>query len=164
MNKPADWKPDWKLYRQEFAWDGSWRDIYVLNTSTSDWQRFLDFLRTSRYPYDFSLSGRPAPLPPDVVTIFSTWANEGPLLSIDLGAVVLKCHFFTVQEIEFDLDPRNVDEESKAQAIFKFMEGLARTLERSVRMTPENSETTPIFEFDPGVGRLAYYPCSEGTT
>ncbi len=160
MNKPGDWK----LYEREFSWDGSWRDFYVLNTSTSHWQRFIDFLRTGRYAYGFTLSGEPASLPPDAATIFAAWANDGPLLSIDVGGVVLNCHFFTEQEIEFDLDPRTVTEQSKAEAIFAFMEALARVLEQPVRMTPENSETTPIFEFNPATGELVYHPSCEGTT
>ena len=48
---------DWKRYKREIASDASWRDIYVLKTTAADWQRFVDFLRSGRYAYDFSLGG-----------------------------------------------------------------------------------------------------------
>jgi len=110
MNK----RIDWNQYREEFAWDGSRRDIYGLNTDFALWQRFLDFIRFSGYPYRFSLGGDPASLPEDVKGIFEAWKDRGPLLCIDVGGVTLSCHFFTQQEIEFDLDPREVTGEQKA--------------------------------------------------
>ena len=45
---------DWKTCKQDFEWDGSWRDIYILNTNILEWQKFIDFLRSSKYVYQLN--------------------------------------------------------------------------------------------------------------
>lgn len=151
---------NWNEYKSEFAWDGSWRDIYILNTDIQEWQTFVDFLRSSKYDYEFN--GELGVLPEDLSIIFNS-DQIPPTLTIKTDGVTLKCHFFTTHEIEFDLDPREVTNESKAKGIFKFMEDLGAALKLPVRMTPENLRTSPIFEYSPNTGTVTYFPCEDNT-
>ncbi len=121
-------------------------------------------MRSGRYAYDFTFRGVTASLPLDVAKILSARTEGGPLLSIDVGGVILSCHFFTEEEIEFDLDPRAVTGQSKAEAVFDFMRALALSLDLPVRMTPENMRANRIFEFNPGAGKFSYYPSHERAT
>lgn len=50
MSQNMDRKLDFKAV---FEQDGSWRDIYILNTTVDDWQRLLDFLHFYTYPTEF---------------------------------------------------------------------------------------------------------------
>jgi hypothetical protein len=141
---------NWISYKNEFAWDGSWRDIYILNTTIEDWDKFINFLRNNGYSA--------AALPDDLSNIFTDDAIR-PLLTINVAGVTLNCHFFTEKEIELDLDPREVTGEDKAKELFNFMGAVGRALQMTVRMTPENLSERPIFEFSPETGTLSYYPC-----
>jgi hypothetical protein len=145
---------NWSEYKREFSWDGSWRDIYVLNTKIDDWQDFINLLRNSEFPVDG--------LPDDLPSIFSD-AEIRPLLTINVGGVTLNCHFFRTEEIELDLDPREVTEVEKANELFRFMEAIGCALRKPVRMTPENLKDRPIFEFWPETGKVSYFPCETDT-
>jgi len=154
VNKPAKWSQ----YKKEFAWDGSWRDVYVLNTSIADWQALLELVKSSAYQCEFTIDGHPEPLPEDVRDILSCWwADHAPLLIFEIGGIPLYCHFFSEDEIEFDLDPRDMTQEEKAGALFEFMKSLSLALGLRVRMTPENMREEPIFEYDPEAGVWSYH-------
>lgn len=149
---------DWQKYKDEFTCDGSWRDIYVLNTNAAIWQRFLDFLKSSGIPHSFDGEGKTGCFD-DLATYFKEREDHGTLtLAIDINGVTLNCHFFTETEIEIDLDPREITGEDKAVGIFNFIEMLGKTLSLPVRMTPENMDKTPVFEYTPGNDNWSYFP------
>jgi hypothetical protein len=155
---------EWQKYKDEFTWDGSWRDVYVLNTNVTIWQQFLDFLRSSGIPHSFGGEDN-ADFLGDLEAYFKERSEHGSLiLSIDINGVFLNCHFFIETEIEFDLDPREVRDEDKANGVFNFMEILSETLSLPIRMTPENMEETPIFEYTPEDRTWTYIPCYGKTT
>jgi hypothetical protein len=136
------------------------RDIHVLNTKIEDWQKFIDFLQESKYSY--SIDGTIHVLPEDISDVF-TDVNIRPLLTLKVGGVNIKCHFFTSDEIELDFDPREVSDEYKAKTVFEFMKAVGSALGLPVRMTPENLEERPIFEYSPETGNITYYPCELNT-
>src|SRR5438094_134768 len=107
-------------YENAWYWDGSWRDIYVLGTTISDWQRLVDWLHTGPYPVEFYLDGKSAPLLHDISIVFEQREVTGEFLEfleIDVEGVIFHCHFFWPEEIEFDMDPRQVDSEQKEQGV-----------------------------------------------
>ena len=151
-------KLDWQQYKAEFLSDGSWRDIYVLDADVTIWQRLLDFLRSSNIQHHFGGEDKPEYLN-DLGTYFKERGQHGSLiLSIDIYGVILNCHFFIESEIEFDLDPKEITDESKAVAVFEFMEMVSEALTLPIRMTPENMDETPIFEYSPGKRAWSYSP------
>jgi hypothetical protein len=148
------------IYDNIWHWDGSLRDIYVLEVTVSDWQRVLDWLHTTPYPIEFYLDRQPAPLPHDVSTVFEQRDETGAFLQIDVEGVILHCHFFWHKEVEFDLDPRQVDSKQKEQGITGFMRALGRLLDKEVVLTPENLETNPFLRYVPGQDQIIDYHLS----
>ena len=54
--------PAWNSVRHEFAFDGSWRDIYVLDADMDGWQRMLDGLRAAVTTCSYFRDGKPMEL------------------------------------------------------------------------------------------------------
>jgi hypothetical protein len=148
----------WEDYKAEFEFDGSWRDIYVLNTTISHWQLLVDFLRSDIYEYSCTIGGEKAVLPTIAKEIFDADYEFKPLLGVNVGSVILNCHFFTDEEIEFDLDPREIQNERQAEQIFAFMRQIGQILNKEVVLTPENLQDAPIFKFLPSDGKVQYIP------
>lgn len=155
---------DWPKYKDEFACDGSLRDVYVLNTNVAIWKQFLDFLKSSGIPHSFRGEERAEYLD-DLAAYFKKRSEHRSLiLSMDVNGVIINCHFFTETEIEFDLDPKEVTGEDKANSLFQFMETVSNTLSLPIRMTPENTEETPIFEYSTRDHTWNYIPYYGKTT
>lgn len=150
----------WEDYKVEFEFDGSWRDIYVLNTTVSDWQLLLDFLRSDVYEFSYTIDEEKTVLPILAKQVFDARQEFSPLLQVNLGSVALNCHFFTDEEIEFDIDPREIQSEHHAEAIFNFMRQIGQTLKKEVILTPENLQDAPIFKFLPSNEQIQYIPMS----
>ena len=53
----------------DFEWNGSWRDIYVPETSEADWQTVWDVLRGWGPPAVFTIDGITEPMPARVETV-----------------------------------------------------------------------------------------------
>ncbi|OZC01612.1 hypothetical protein [Rubricoccus marinus] len=144
---------EWEKVQLAFEWDGSWRDIYVLDSSLDDWQRLLDFLRTSRYNLTFKRASV-EPIPVHAAEAFGGPDDVRPLLQIDVDGIVVNSHFFAKEEIEFDLDPREVEVSADAEAVFEFMAGIGRALSKPVILTPENMSELALIAYDPATDEL----------
>jgi hypothetical protein len=142
----------WESVRKEFAFDGSWRDIYVMGAGIAGWQRMLDWLRLSGYDYTYYRSEQPAELPTRVEDIFPYAAECDRLLSEQFRGVLANCHFFTPDEIEFDIDPRQVTCQPQLDAVISFMSGLADSVERDAILCPEGYPKIVIFRVQPRSG------------
>jgi hypothetical protein len=141
----------WEAVRDEFAFDGSWRDIYVLGTNMAEWQRMLDGLRTAGYDLGYTCLGddRTTQLPTRVEDAFPLEGECLRLLTVRFGGVEAKCHFFTPEEIEFDIDPRDVSGQAELNALFGFMQCLATSIGREVILCPEACSEIVIFRMLP---------------
>ena len=144
---------EWKKVRSTFEWDGSWRDLYVLDASLDDWQRLLDYLRASNHGLTFKRETE-EPLPDRASDAFVGADDVRPLLQVDIGGVVLNCHFFTEDEIELDLDPREVETDASAASVFGFMRGIGRAVGKPVLLTPESMSGLPLITYDPATDEL----------
>jgi hypothetical protein len=115
--------------------DGSLRDIYVFSAVAGDWDAFLALAQA--YPHDYTHDGVPQPLP-EGSAIFQDRAHSH-LLSLRAGPVRINCHFFVPEEIEFDIDPREVTGAEEHVAVLQFVEQLARATRKDAVITLENS-------------------------
>jgi len=149
---------DWKTVKSDFEWDGSLRDLYVFDTSEAEWDRFLGCLPTWGYHTRFTIDGEPAPLPHSAARAFEIRQRAAPLLQIDIGGILLCCHFFTDQEIELDLDPREITASAKLDQLLQLMRRLGQAVHRPVVLTPENSPELPIIRYNPDSDGTAYIP------
>lgn len=135
--------------------DGSWRDIFVLGTTTTHWEQMLRLVRDRKtIRHTFSRSGRPVPIPDELDD--GCWMNEhgdGAFLTVDLDGLVLRCHFFAVEEIQLDYNPSEITE-SRFHELIDFMESLGRRLQREVRLTPEDTPEQTILRYDPERDRV----------
>jgi hypothetical protein len=99
-----------------FEEHGPVRDIYVLDTTSDDWQRLLDHLRTSYPRLDFRVGSDPAPLPPRPAEIVAHNAKpDVPTadLHVDLGGYQIATFFWEAENIEFTLFPELIDTEQR---------------------------------------------------
>jgi hypothetical protein len=146
-------QPDWQICKSDFAWDGSWRDIYVFGTTASDWEKLLRSLDDLADRAAFSACGAASELPRTFDQ--ASWTVETrPLLQLHIGPVLLCCHFFAEDEIEFDLDPRDVTDAAALDRILGFMKHLGELLGKAVYLTPENMPETSILEYSPEAGAV----------
>ncbi|BCL84635.1 hypothetical protein ccbrp13_71000 [Ktedonobacteria bacterium brp13] len=117
-----------RIYQDIFYMDGSLRDIYVLRTSEQDWQTLLDFLRTSSYPLECLVGGEHQPLPEQVTDLFKLEREVGVTLRIDREHLEINCHFFTHEEIEFDLDPKDFQNDQQVSRLLDFIRAIGQLL------------------------------------
>jgi len=141
---------EWSVARAAFDWDGSLRDIYVLATDEGDWQRMLRWLATSAYPVQFTIGDQPHPLPnTGVADIVSSWSETSVLLRVDPDRLGLNRHFFCVEQIEFDPDPRDISTADQFSDLLNFMRGVGDAVGKEVILTPENGEQYPLLRYSP---------------
>src|SRR2546430_276629 len=110
----------WETVRNEFDFDGSWRDICVFRTDIADWQRMLNAIRSAGYTIAYFRDDEPTELPVDVSQAFPIPGEYDRRLSVSFGEVLANCHFFTVEEIEFDIDTREVKGQQQLDALVRF--------------------------------------------
>lgn len=140
---------DWHRVAGDFEPDGSLRDIYVPGTSLDDWQRVLDALQ-ERWPLlDYTLDGEAAPLPGRAEDIFDARRERTVKLSFVVADARVFCHFFVEEEIEFDIDPREVTQPEQVDALTDFMATLGRVTAKPVLLTMESSPEAVIFRYSP---------------
>jgi hypothetical protein len=135
----------WEAVRTEFAFDGGWRDVYVFGTDMTAWQQMIDWLRASGYDLSYFRDGQPATLPALATDAFPVEGECDRLLSVRFCGVLANCHFFTSEEIEFDIDPREVVGQTELDGLFGFMGCLAEAVGRDVILCPENCPQTVVF-------------------
>jgi hypothetical protein len=80
------------------------------------------------------------------------------MLTFDVGGVHINCHFFGHEELEFDLDPREVKDARSLAEVLGFMRQVGVALELPVRLTPENTRERPFLEYSPGEDRFTHTP------
>ncbi len=145
---------DWDECKAAFYADGSLRDIYVHNTMAADWGKFLKYvssLKTSCFR-----DGKPDQLPTQVPEIFKKSGISSLLLVIELGKVKLNCHFFTVDEIELDIDPKEVTSQQELDAVIDVLVGIGRSLSKDVFLTDENLPESIWFRYSAATGMVTF--------
>jgi hypothetical protein len=149
---------DWQQIALGFEWDGSLRDIYVLETSIVEWQQVWEALHKLEPPPVFSIDSKTRPMPNNVATVFADRSQHGPLLSICLGRILLNCHFFQLNEIEFDFDPRDVIGLGDAELLADYMQMLGEVTRKVVILTAENVKEAVIARYLPASGGVIWMP------
>ena len=148
----------WPEFREAaFYQDGSLRDIYVHETHFEDWNRAAQFIAAQKYPLQFLGEWYQLMFPEDLERLFPTGdLTDRPVLGIDVGGVILMCHFFDPERIELDLMPKEVNGPERLDAIFDFLRGLASAVGKRVDLTEENVPDAVIFRALPGSSTIQY--------
>ena len=148
----------WNEVRDAFYRDGSWRDIYVLDTNISHWQAALDVCQSAFPDLSCRRAGidTPGPVLASDALPMSRRGECG--LSIDLGGPIANCFFFCEEQIEFDLDPREIGSQADFDRILKFMHLLADATGLDAILTPESQSEIAILRVRPHDARVEYNP------
>lgn len=147
----------WSVYGKEFAADdGSLRDIYVQDTTIGDWRSAWAWLIASGMPLHYSVDGASRELPADPQEPLDIRSKAAPLLVIELDEIKVNCHFFGVDTIEFDIDPKQVNSEETMEAVFSFLLRMSNALNKRVDLTGEGEPEKPIFVAQPNSDSVTY--------
>ena len=135
-----------------FPCDGSLRDIYVDGTTEQDWEAFLSFLRAGEYALSYSRDGEAVPVPSSASEALRD-SSHAHLLEIDVSGVAVNCHFFTADDIELDLAPKDVATQEALDGLLAFMRGTGDHLRKDVTLTEENSPERVLLRYSVGEGQ-----------
>lgn len=125
-------------------WDGSWRDIYFQGTNEQDWDKFLDYISKSNLKYELSLGDTVSELLP-----YSKIKEcESKLLRIWVDNILLACHFFCDEEIEMDIDPREVKSIESWNKLVHMLKELSLYIGKRGKITPENMDSIVLLDIN----------------
>lgn len=138
---------------EAFEVDGSLRDLLVLGVTGEVWNRFFDWLREHPWAPGASEGGPAAPVRGEPIparfdeldpskSIWGTQVRYGPL--------TINFHHFCDEEIEGDLDPREVQGQAALDALVEFVALLGSAMHCEVVVTPENGRHWTLLRYDPG--------------
>jgi hypothetical protein len=126
----------WADVKSEFVRDAfCYREIHVLDTTQSDWQRMLAALPKSTWGRVYKYDEKVAALP----TSFSTSCQEqgSPYLVIDQERLGLRCAFLEEDDLEFFFDVASVQDEPAFERLLKFTRWLCTVLGKPVALFHE---------------------------
>lgn len=149
---------DWSQIAPDFRADGSLRDIYICGTSMDDWTCVWAALTVEPSSLEFTIDGEPRTPPAAVTEVFMLGRAHSLCASYTLGQQRLNCHFFCEEEIEFDLDPRDVVGLDEAKQLAEFMKSIGRATSKEVRLTPENEAGSTIARYEPATDEVVWTP------
>jgi hypothetical protein len=155
---------EWRSVAEDLKADGALRDIYVHDATLADWQVALDRVRVLYAPLEFRVDGHQADLPAQVAEIFPIRERASPSLSFDLSGIDVACHFFTQEEIEFDLRPEEVTGPERLAAVVSFLRELATAVGKPAVLTMESVPGAVILRADPVSGTVVWVPPPDATT
>ena len=130
--------PVWAEIKDRFEPDGSLRDVYVLKTNRSDWEKFIAFVRSS--PVAPVMRRDDQPIPVELPSDFPHFPEDAirPRLEFVIAGLECRCHFFGDEEIEFDINPAEMKGEHEYEALVSFLGRLRDVMNRDVVLTEEN--------------------------
>lgn len=127
--------------------DGSWRDIYVLDTTREDWHQWMTCVNRN-YPVRWGAVGYQDDQTMDAVDvphIERLWdAGEVTLMTwctVFLEQIEVKCHFFTPLEIEQDVDPSYIRSMADHERLMAYLVTISSALHKEVIVTAENEKS-----------------------
>ena len=145
----------WTNVKSDFEWDGSLRDIYVRSATLEDWRAVYRVLKKSP-DVELRFDGASSALPDDIGDVFAMRAKKSPTLSVKVGSATAVFHFFTEEEIECDIDPREVRSQADFDAVLAFLKRIGDSVGKPVLLTPENSPEAEILRYDPNFQEFKY--------
>ena len=136
----------WNNLKSHFTQDGSLRDIIVAANDHSAWQLLIVGLKSAEFTYVFTHGGAARALPDSIEEIWHLKQSEPTLLALKVGNILIHCHFFNSEEIEFDIDPKDITSKSDFDTLLRFLSWLNRTTRSDVLITHENAIDEVIFK------------------
>jgi hypothetical protein len=124
---------------------GSLIDIVIQDTTSKDWNKLFIELKKSSYILKLFRDSLKIDIPEDLLSLFTN-KDYCYILRIQEENICINCHFFSIKEIEFDIDPRDFVAEEQYKIVIEFMLFLNRTLSKEVCLTTENIHDDVLFK------------------
>ena len=137
----------WETCRREFDPDGALRDIYVHDTDIEHWRKLFAALRRTQ-SLEYSVDGQSRPIPATADEIFATRITASPSLRFRISGIVVACHFFCTEQIEMDVDPREVTSAAAFDEFLGLLRFIGDTVGRRVIVTYESDEQHPFISYN----------------
>lgn len=106
---------------------------------------------------EYSVGGVVQESPNRVEQAFANSSSGIPLLRIQVGAILVVFHFFSDDQIECDIDPREITSQSDLDVLVGFMRWLGDAVRKPVLLTPENGREHPIITYVPDRKEFHYH-------
>lgn len=129
-------------------------DVTIAETTVTDWQAVLDLIRSEAWAYEYSHEDHRGQLPnaeqildlaPDVSVDLKVWPAP------DILAIFRFC---TAEEIDFDVDLRELQGQEQVDALCAFFRAIGGRLRKPVVMTFEGARDLPMIGYDVGLDRV----------
>lgn len=141
-------------WQDDFAPDGSLRDVVVTGATPEDWQVVLELIESRYQPLRF-VDGEQTSDRIYHERLFVA-GDARLVLLFHVGETEVACHFFDEHEIEFDFCPDRIRTEAELAPILRFVEEIGSATGKAAAITPENLHDSAIFQFSPGSGVVHY--------
>jgi hypothetical protein len=140
--------------------EGAFLDIYVLSTTVDEWQQLIETVRGRAWPSSYYLDHEPAPMPSDVREIFAHREVANCLWQIRPSSDLwINCNFFDQEEIEFSVDPREIDAQQHLDTMCEFISTIGRTLGKPVLACIEGEPRAPaMMRYEPATDDVVASP------
>ncbi len=146
-------KQNWNDVKWIFEPDGTLIDIYVQEVSINDWEKLIDYLNEN-FQLNYGISDdqeSQEQIDKEYAIKYlqdESGEKESKSVSIDLGGITANCHFFLPDQIEFDLDPKEIKSSKDFEKVESFMKSISKTLKNQVTLTGENNIEFPLIKVD----------------
>ncbi len=147
-----DVRPDWADYA------GALLDIYIADTDIDDWRIPVEAVRQSGWQLTYSEDGEERSMPGDVEDVFAHCRNVALVWRIwPSEQISINCHFFVDPEMEFDANPREIQDHPAFDALCEFITTLGRAVGKPVLVGIEESRPrgTPALRYDPATDAVS---------
>lgn len=144
---------NWEDIKWIFEPDGTLRDIYVENVTIEDWKILIDYLNTNhivKYGPSEDLKSTNKIDKDYLIQLLTGIRGEMELkaVSIIIDNIIINTHFFTVDEIEFDIEPSEINTITDYEKLLNFMNDISQLLNKPLILTGENQIDFPLIIVD----------------
>lgn len=134
---------------------GSLPDVRVPDASVEDWSAVLDLVSASGWQFQYSVGEVVMPLPrAEEVLSRPADAECAYLLVRPIPDVRVIFHFYAADEIDFDVDLRELQGQERLDVFCGFLRAIGRRLGKPVLMDPESDQGHPVLGFDVEADRV----------
>ncbi|MDX2931032.1 hypothetical protein [Streptomyces ipomoeae] len=135
---------------------GSLPDVFVPGTAVEDWQAVLDLIGERGWAFQYSEGETVLPLPRAEVVLSRPADAEQPHLEVWPAPDVLAIfRFYAAEEIDFDVDLRQLQGQERLDVLCGFLTAIGRRLGKPVLMDRESGGgSRPVLGFDVAADRV----------
>ena len=152
--------PEWEDVREDWLPDDGLREInfpdaYAAGVEHAEWQRLVDWVRSrTDWTASYAEGGDAVEMPDDVAVIMARSPTVSSLWRIDIGRGVIVNTYFAPDEMEFDVDPREVRGQEEFALVCDFVRSIGALAGRRVEVSAEGSSGPLVMSFDPATGEI----------